>query len=82
MEQSATAGRGRSCSPRQGDVHDIGENLVDIILSNNGYDMVNIGIKQPICAILAAAEERRRRRHRHVPAAVESTVVMRDNLAE
>ena len=36
----------------KGDVHDIGKNLVDIILSNNGYDVVNIGIKQPISAII------------------------------
>ena len=41
----------------KGDVHDIGKNLVDIILSNNGYTVVNIGIKQPITAILEAAEE-------------------------
>ena len=43
----------------KGDVHDIGKNLVDIILSNNGYDVVNIGIKQPITTILEAAEEHR-----------------------
>ena len=36
----------------KGDVHDIGKNLVDIILSNNGYDVVNLGIKQPISAII------------------------------
>ena len=40
----------------KGDVHDIGKNLVDIILSNNGYEVVNFGIKQPITAILEAAE--------------------------
>jgi 5-methyltetrahydrofolate--homocysteine methyltransferase len=39
----------------KGDVHDIGKNLVDIILSNNGYQVVNLGIKQPLDAILAAA---------------------------
>jgi 5-methyltetrahydrofolate--homocysteine methyltransferase len=44
----------------KGDVHDIGKNLVDIILTNNGYNVVNIGIKQPITAILDAAEEHRR----------------------
>ncbi len=49
----------------KGDVHDIGKNLVDIILSNNGYDVVNIGIKQPVSEILAgrAGAPRRRRRH-------------------
>ena len=41
----------------KGDVHDIGKNLVDIILTNNGYTVVNLGIKQPISAILDAAEE-------------------------
>src|SRR5207344_410302 len=41
----------------KGDVHDIGKNLVDIILSNNGYSVVNLGIKQPINSILDAAEE-------------------------
>ena len=40
-----------------GDVHDIGKNLVDIILSNNGYRVVNLGIKQPPDAIIAAARE-------------------------
>ena len=39
----------------KGDVHDIGKNLVDIILSNNGYRVVNLGIKQPSDAIIKAA---------------------------
>ena len=66
----------------KGDVHDIGKNLVDIILTNNGYNVVNLGIKQPIANILAAAAE-------HTPNAiglsgllVKSTVVMRENLQE
>jgi 5-methyltetrahydrofolate--homocysteine methyltransferase len=41
----------------KGDVHDIGKNLVDIILTNNGYKVINIGIKQPIENILAAYDE-------------------------
>ena len=41
----------------RGDVHDIGKNLVDIILTNNGYRVINLGIKQPIGAILDAAVE-------------------------
>ena len=41
----------------KGDVHDIGKNLVDIILSNNGYKVVNLGIKQPSDAIIAAAQQ-------------------------
>jgi 5-methyltetrahydrofolate--homocysteine methyltransferase len=63
-------------------VHDIGKNLVDIILSNNGYDVVNIGIKQPISAIIAAAEEHRADVIGMSGLLVKSTVVMRDNLAE
>ena len=48
--------RARSCSPPcKGDVHDIGKNLVDIILTNNGYTVFNLGIKQPIADILEAA---------------------------
>ncbi len=66
----------------KGDVHDIGKNLVDIILSNNGYTVVNLGIKQPLDAILKAVEE-------HKPNAiglsgllVKSTAVMKENLEE
>ena len=40
----------------KGDVHDIGKNLVDIILTNNGYRVVNLGIKQPLADILDAAQ--------------------------
>src|SRR5207237_10645408 len=43
----------------KGDVHDIGKNLVDIILSNNGYRVVNLGIKQPGDTIIKAAQEHR-----------------------
>ncbi len=50
----------------KGDVHDIGKNLVDIILTNNGYKVVNLGIKQPLINILQAANENRARCHRHV----------------
>jgi 5-methyltetrahydrofolate--homocysteine methyltransferase len=41
----------------RGDVHDIGKNLVDIILSNNGYTVFNLGIKQPLAAMLEAAQQ-------------------------
>src|SRR6185312_6330031 len=41
----------------KGDVHDIGKNLVDIILSNNGYEVVNLGIKQPADSIISAAQK-------------------------
>ncbi len=53
----------------KGDVHDIGKNLVDIILTNNGYRVVNLGIKQPIAAILDAATRAQGRRRRHVGSA-------------
>jgi len=66
----------------KGDVHDIGKNLVDIILTNNGYHVVNIGIKQPIGAILAAAEEHRADVIGMSGLLVKSTVVMRENLEE
>ena len=83
MEKSADGGRGTIVlATVKGDVHDIGKNLVDIILSNNGYEVVNIGIKQPISAIIAAAEERSADVIGMSGLLVKSTVVMRDNLAE
>jgi 5-methyltetrahydrofolate--homocysteine methyltransferase len=66
----------------KGDVHDIGKNLVDIILSNNGYTVVNLGIKQPISNILDAAEKHRADVIGMSGLLVKSTVVMKDNLAE
>ena len=65
-----------------GDVHDIGKNLVDIILSNNGYRVVNIGIKQPINAILDKATENNCQVIGMSGLLVKSTLVMRDNLLE
>jgi 5-methyltetrahydrofolate--homocysteine methyltransferase len=77
------AGQRKGClvlATVKGDVHDIGKNLVDIILTNNGYQVVNLGIKQPIDDILAAVDQ-------HKPDAigmsgllVKSTVVMKENL--
>jgi len=83
MERSGEQGKGKIVlATVKGDVHDIGKNLVDIILSNNGYDVVNIGIKQPISAIVAAAEENDADLIGMSGLLVKSTVVMRDNLAE
>lgn len=65
-----------------GDVHDIGKNLVDIILSNNGYRVANIGIKQPINAILDKAAEHNVQVIGLSGLLVKSTLVMRDNLIE
>ena len=64
----------------RGDVHDIGKNLVDIILTNNGYRVVNLGIKQPIGTILDAAKEHRAHAIGMSGLLVKSTVVMRENL--
>ncbi|HEX5511012.1 MAG TPA: methionine synthase [Actinomycetales bacterium] len=66
----------------KGDVHDIGKNLVDIILSNNGYDVVNLGIKQPVSEIIRAAEEHEVDAIGMSGLLVKSTVVMKDNLEE
>ncbi|WP_098465279.1 methionine synthase [Isoptericola jiangsuensis] len=66
----------------RGDVHDIGKNLVDIILTNNGYTVVNIGIKQPVAAMIEAAEEHGADVIGMSGLLVKSTVVMRENLAE
>jgi 5-methyltetrahydrofolate--homocysteine methyltransferase len=83
MDRSAESGKGRIVlATVRGDVHDIGKNLVDIILSNNGYDVVNIGIKQPLSAIVDAATEHGADVVGMSGLLVKSTVVMRDNLAE
>lgn len=66
----------------KGDVHDIGKNLVDIILTNNGYRVVNIGIKQPIGAIIDAAKEHNADAIGMSGLLVKSTTIMRDNLEE
>jgi 5-methyltetrahydrofolate--homocysteine methyltransferase len=66
----------------KGDVHDIGKNLVDIILTNNGYEVRNIGIKQPIDAIVAAAEEFEADAIGLSGLLVKSTVVMKEDLEE
>jgi 5-methyltetrahydrofolate--homocysteine methyltransferase len=64
----------------KGDVHDIGKNLVDIILTNNGYKVVNLGIKQSIEEILRASEEHRADAIGMSGLLVKSTLIMRDNL--
>jgi 5-methyltetrahydrofolate--homocysteine methyltransferase len=66
----------------KGDVHDIGKNLVDIILTNNGYTVVNLGIKQPVSAILEAASENQADVIGMSGLLVKSTVVMKENLEE
>ncbi len=66
----------------KGDVHDIGKNLVDIILTNNGYEVVNLGIKQPLANILEAAQKHAADAIGMSGLLVKSAAVMRENLAE
>ncbi|MGH3820326.1 MAG: methionine synthase, partial [Pseudonocardiaceae bacterium] len=84
MERSENdTGKGRLVlATVKGDVHDIGKNLVDIILSNNGYEVINLGIKQPIGAILQAAVEHRADAIGMSGLLVKSTVIMKENLQE
>jgi len=64
----------------KGDVHDIGKNLVDIILTNNGYKVINLGIKQPIDNILLAHDEHKADAIGMSGLLVKSTLIMKDNL--
>ena len=83
MEKSDDAGKGKILlATVKGDVHDIGKNLVDIILSNNGYTTVNIGIKQTINQIIDAATESEADVIGMSGLLVKSTVIMRENLEE
>ena len=66
----------------KGDVHDIGKNLVDIILTNNGYRVVNLGIKVPLTEMLQAVQDNRAHAIGMSGLLVKSTVVMRENLEE
>jgi 5-methyltetrahydrofolate--homocysteine methyltransferase len=64
----------------KGDVHDIGKNLVDIILTNNGYKVINLGIKQTIESILEAHEEHKADAIGMSGLLVKSTLIMKENL--
>ena len=83
MERTDTSGKGTIVlATVKGDVHDIGKNLVDIILTNNGYTVVNLGIKQPVSTIVEAAETNDADVVGMSGLLVKSTVVMRENLEE
>jgi 5-methyltetrahydrofolate--homocysteine methyltransferase len=83
LEKTDSSGKGTIVlATVKGDVHDIGKNLVDIILTNNGYTVVNLGIKQPIGTILEAADEHRADAIGMSGLLVKSTVVMKENLEE
>jgi len=83
IDSSGDDGKGRIVlATVKGDVHDIGKNLVDIILTNNGYEVVNLGIKQPISTILETADEQRADAIGMSGLLVKSTVIMKENLEE
>ena len=84
MERSAdSTSKGRIVlATVKGDVHDIGKNLVDIILTNNGYEVYNLGIKCPIGDMVATAEEIKADAIGMSGLLVKSTLIMRDNLEE
>ncbi|MBU6514976.1 MAG: methionine synthase [Acidobacteria bacterium] len=81
MEKSDQGGRGRVVlATVKGDVHDIGKNLVDIILTNNGYEVVNLGIKVGINEMLTAVQENHADALGMSGLLVKSTLIMRENL--
>src|SRR5213076_2071449 len=80
MEKVEGGGKGKVVlATVKGDVHDIGKNLVDIILTNNGYTVFNLGIKQPITSIIEAAEREKVDAIGLSGLLVKSTVVMRED---
>ncbi len=82
MERTDAKGKGTIVlATVKGDVHDIGKNLVDIILTNNGFDVVNLGIKVGINEMLAAVEEHRADAIGMSGLLVKSTLIMRENLS-
>jgi 5-methyltetrahydrofolate--homocysteine methyltransferase len=83
MEKSAAGGKGRIVlATVKGDVHDIGKNLVDIIFTNNGYEVHNLGIKVPLSQMLEAAKEVGADAIGMSGLLVKSTLIMRENLME
>jgi 5-methyltetrahydrofolate--homocysteine methyltransferase len=83
MEKADAGGKGTLViGTVKGDVHDIGKNLVDIILTNNGYEVHNIGIKAPLSAFLDKAEEVGADAIGMSGLLVKSTLIMRENLEE
>jgi 5-methyltetrahydrofolate--homocysteine methyltransferase len=81
-EEADGSGKGKFViATVKGDVHDIGKNLVDIILSNNGYKVINLGIKQPVENLIQAYEEHQPDCIAMSGLLVKSTAFMKDNLA-
>ncbi len=83
LERQDQGGRGRVVlATVKGDVHDIGKNLVDIILTNNGYEVINLGIKVGVNEMLAAVVENGADALGMSGLLVKSTLIMRENLEE
>ena len=83
MERADQGGKGKVVlATVKGDVHDIGKNLVDIIFTNNGYEVVNLGIKVGITEMVAAVEEHGADALGMSGLLVKSTLIMRENLEE
>jgi 5-methyltetrahydrofolate--homocysteine methyltransferase len=83
MEKSDAGGKGRIVlATVKGDVHDIGKNLVDIIFTNNGYEVHNLGIKVPLSEMIEAAEKVGADVIGMSGLLVKSTLIMRENLLE
>jgi 5-methyltetrahydrofolate--homocysteine methyltransferase len=83
MEKADQGGKGTVVlATVKGDVHDIGKNLVDIILTNNGYEVINLGIKIGINEMIVAAEEHKADAIGMSGLLVKSTLIMRENLVE
>ena len=83
LERSGAGGKGRVViGTVKGDVHDIGKNLVDIILTNNGYEVTNLGIKVPIAEFVRQATEIGADAIGMSGLLVKSTLIMRENLED
>jgi len=83
MEKADQGGKGTIVlATVKGDVHDIGKNLVDIIFTNNGYEVVNLGIKVGIAEMIEAVQERSADVLGMSGLLVKSTLIMRENLQE
>jgi 5-methyltetrahydrofolate--homocysteine methyltransferase len=81
MEKTSSQKRGTMVlATVKGDVHDIGKNLVDIILTNNGYKIINLGIRVPLDTILNAVEEHKADAIGMSGLLVKSTAIMKENL--
>src|SRR5207253_8030225 len=83
MEKSDQGGKGRIVlATVKGDVHDIGKNLVDIILTNNGYEVHNLGIKVSINEMIEKAQEVQADVIGMSGLLVKSTLIMKENIEE